>query len=356
MMGGRQLKRKERDTVPRRGDVRSNNPGREELVQPCGKDWVPCVSDCNLIPQNWVITCSTELIDDARESNRLLPSSETKTPWFKSSRYRPAPYVRIPSGPVDFHQRRVSTSISKPVGGIYTAPVAPNERTNFAINLLQAAVRMRHLGVQYNQVRFHALILKFRRPSAAVLVFSAGRVVCTGAKTQPRAVYLLNLMVQLLRENGYPGLRIKPDSWSVENIVASARMPSKINVKALYEANQQYCTYDPEIFPGVPFRKPSTRQGNKAITVLVFSTGNLVITGAKSEEELDYSLQECIPDIWAARVKTRRKKMDIVHRREIAPRKRDIVPRRKKKIEPSEGLCPSSSDGLRPSSSSSIVT
>jgi len=298
----------------------------------------PTIAACRLTTQNWVITCATEVAPSLARRHWALQARRSAdgdgdgpVPWSRWARFRRRQRGQSARGRwlCDYHGADDSMSISKPVGGLYHGPVDPAQRTNFAINLQEAAVRMRHLGVQYNPVRIHALIMKFRRPSAAVLVFSAGRIVCTGAKTQARAVFLLNVMTRMLREHGYPGLRIKPGSWAVQNVVASARVPARINIRRLYEANRQYCTYDPDIFPGVPFRKPLSKRfrsdprlygrarpplagakgapAKSKITILVFDTGSLVITGAKSEFGLRAALEDCLDDIWAARVRPRKR-------------------------------------------------
>jgi transcription initiation factor TFIID TATA-box-binding protein len=284
----------------------------------------PTIQDCHLNIENWVITCEAEIVPllSMRHNTMSLWKQETrhiKTPWSRYSRWKCRQHERLRKEQekrhrwFDYHRKETSTSVSKPVGGLYQSSVEPTQRTNFAINLQEAAVSMRHVGVQYNPARIHALIMKFRRPSAAVLVFAAGRIVCTGAKSQPRAIYLLNVMIYLLRTHGYPGLRIKPGSWAVQNVVASARMPARINVRRMYEANRQHCTYEPDIFPGVTFRKDEYAQGvhkstKNKIAILVFDTGSLVITGAKSEKALRSALEECLENIWNARVRTRKKR------------------------------------------------
>lgn len=308
--------------------------GRKGRVNVVPKKSTIGVKDCNMKTENWVIVCATEIIpSDAHRCIEVCLRDQAEayigknadtmppTPWSRYSRWKHREKKRRIQAalesqhiPVDYHKKEDSTTISRPVGGLYAAPVSPGERTNFAINLQEAAVRMRHLGAQYNPASIHALMLKFRHPSAAILVFSAGRMVCTGARTQARAIYLLNLAIDMLRHHGYPGLRMKPNSWAIVNVVASARVPAKINVRRLYEANRQYCTYDPDIFPGVPFKKKNQVVNNSGVTVrskttiLVFDSGSLVITGAKDEDELRDALEECLPDIWAARVRTRRRR------------------------------------------------
>ena len=205
-----------------------------------GVDRPPVVGECSLEVQNWVITCEIE------------------------------------------------------------APMHPAaaQFTRFSINLHHIAIALRHKGMQYNPERFHAGITRFRDPNGAVLVFSGCAVVCTGAKTQARAELLVATTISNIGSiSEYRGLRMKPDTWLVRNVVGSATMPFNINLERLYNANQSYCGYDPNIFPGLTFRliNPWAR------AILIFNSGKCVITGAQSDTNLPKALKLCIPYIWAAR-------------------------------------------------------
>jgi transcription initiation factor TFIID TATA-box-binding protein len=268
------------------------------------KGKVPTIEDCKLTPQNWVITCTTEICS----SERGVPYGD----YASVTGYRP----------INFRALKQSKSISKTTTSsgkkrkrassiAFTDHKNSNleTKTNFSINLFETAKRMRHLGVQYNPSSFHALILKMRQPSGAVLIFSTGTIVCTGPKRQYVATYLLNYSISLLREHGYPGLRIRPGSWSIENVVADATLPSKINLNYFYARHSECCNYEPSIFPGVTYRKTCeyTKSKGTTITILLYNSGRLVITGAKNEQHIKDVLTECLPEIWEARSKNTKK-------------------------------------------------
>jgi transcription initiation factor TFIID TATA-box-binding protein len=65
----------------------------------------------------------------------------------------------------------------------------------------------------------------------------------------------------------------------IQNIVASAALNQKINLKLIVE-KFTHAEYNPKVFPGLVFRlkKPKT-------ATLIFETGKMVCTGAKSEKE-----------------------------------------------------------------------
>jgi transcription initiation factor TFIID TATA-box-binding protein len=65
----------------------------------------------------------------------------------------------------------------------------------------------------------------------------------------------------------------------IQNIVASAALNQKISLKTIVEKFPQ-AEYSPRVFPGLVFRlkKPKT-------ATLIFETGKMVCTGAKSEKQ-----------------------------------------------------------------------
>jgi len=65
----------------------------------------------------------------------------------------------------------------------------------------------------------------------------------------------------------------------LQNIVASAALNQKISLKSIVE-KFPHAEYSPRVFPGLVFRlkKPKT-------ATLIFETGKMVCTGAKSEKE-----------------------------------------------------------------------
>lgn len=65
----------------------------------------------------------------------------------------------------------------------------------------------------------------------------------------------------------------------IENVVASASLEHGINLKAVVEMFP-IVEYRPKVFPGLVFRTKKPRTAN-----LIFRTGKMVCTGAKSEKE-----------------------------------------------------------------------
>jgi len=130
----------------------------------------------------------------------------------------------------------------------------------------------------YNPETFPGLILKLDVPKASALLFSSGKIICTGTKSLREARTAIDAITKKL---GAIGIKVKgePDI-EVQNMVASGDVGGKLNLNEIIFKFEN-TEYDPEQFPGLVYKLP-----NSHITFLLFGTGKIVITGAKSEKEI----------------------------------------------------------------------
>ncbi len=132
--------------------------------------------------------------------------------------------------------------------------------------------------VEYRPEQFPGLCFRLKNPKTATLIFSSGKMVCTGAKSVKLARKAVNKVVKELKSNGIVVLG-KPEI-TIQNIVASANLGGEVDLeKAVYLLNR--IMYEPEQFPGAVYR-----MNDPKVVILIFSTGKLVITGAKREEDV----------------------------------------------------------------------
>jgi len=132
--------------------------------------------------------------------------------------------------------------------------------------------------VEYHPDQFPGLVFRLKIPKTATLLFGSGKMVCTGSRSSELAVKAVNSVVQKLRKGGID-IRNKP-TVVVQNIVASASLGGKVHLE---EAARQLpkSMYEPEQFPGLIHRmkEPSA-------VILLFASGKLVCTGAKTEADV----------------------------------------------------------------------
>ncbi len=132
--------------------------------------------------------------------------------------------------------------------------------------------------VEYHPDQFPGLVFRLKFPKTATLIFSSGKMVCTGAKSSEQSVKAVKAVVQKLRKGG---IQIKNDATVViQNIVASASLGGKVHLE---DAARQLpkSMYEPEQFPGLIHRMAEPKT-----VILLFASGKLVCTGAKTEADV----------------------------------------------------------------------
>ena len=132
--------------------------------------------------------------------------------------------------------------------------------------------------VEYHPDQFPGLVFRLKIPKTATLIFSSGKMVCTGAKSEEQAIKAVKTVVQKLRK-GSIDIRNEP-IIDIQNIVASASLGGKVHLE---EAARQLpkSMYEPEQFPGLIHRMADPKT-----VILLFASGKLVCTGAKKETEV----------------------------------------------------------------------
>jgi transcription initiation factor TFIID TATA-box-binding protein len=132
--------------------------------------------------------------------------------------------------------------------------------------------------VEYHPDQFPGLVFRLKFPKTATLIFSSGKMVCTGSKSSEQASKAVNLVVQKLRK-GKIDIRNAP-KVVVQNIVASASLGGKVHLE---DAARQLpkSMYEPEQFPGLIHRMKEPKT-----VILLFASGKLVCTGGKTEADV----------------------------------------------------------------------
>ena len=134
----------------------------------------------------------------------------------------------------------------------------------------------------YNKKKFPGLVYRVKAPKAAFLIFTTGKIVCTGAKNVEDVRTVITNLAKTLKSIGFEKINLEPEIH-VQNIVASADLKTNLNLNAVAPAlGLENIEYEPEQFPGLVYRIKQPR-----VVVLIFSTGKLVITGGKSPEECE---------------------------------------------------------------------
>jgi transcription initiation factor TFIID TATA-box-binding protein len=139
-------------------------------------------------------------------------------------------------------------------------------------------------GVEYRPEQFPGLVFRLKRPKTATLIFSSGKMVCTGAKSEKEAKRAVMKVVKELKKGGI--IIIGKPELKIQNIVASAGVGGMIDLeKAAYSLG--HSMYEPEQFPGLIYRMAEPK-----VVILLFASGKLVCTGAKKEEDVYVAVEK----------------------------------------------------------------
>jgi len=144
-------------------------------------------------------------------------------------------------------------------------------------------------NTEYNPEQFPGLVIRIKEPKTSALIFSSGKVVCTGARSMDKVHESIKKIIKSLEKINIK-IKIEPEV-KIQNIVASGTvgMDLNLNVLAMKLPNTEY---EPEQFPGLVYKLMEAKA-----TFLLFSNGKVVCTGTKSEQEVENALDMLIANL-----------------------------------------------------------
>jgi len=136
----------------------------------------------------------------------------------------------------------------------------------------------------FTKKKFPGLVYRTKEPKSAFLIFRSGKVVCTGSKTEEGVRRVMDTLSADLRGIGVEV--VEHPEFRVQNIVASANVGRELNLGAIVVGLElEGMEYEPEVFPGLVYRIAEPKSA-----ILIFSSGRLVITGGKTLEDCEKSV------------------------------------------------------------------
>jgi transcription initiation factor TFIID TATA-box-binding protein len=148
-------------------------------------------------------------------------------------------------------------------------------------------------NTEYNPEQFPGLVIRIKDPKTSALIFSSGKVVCTGARTLEKVEESIKKIIKSLEKINIK-IKVKPQI-NIQNIVASGSVGMDLNLNEL-ATKLQNVEYEPEQFPGLVYKLQPTKVNPQA-TFLLFSNGKIVCTGTKSEKEVHLALDKLIENL-----------------------------------------------------------
>jgi transcription initiation factor TFIID TATA-box-binding protein len=153
------------------------------------------------------------------------------------------------------------------------------------LDLKKIALHARN--AEYNPKRFAAVIMRIRDPRTTALIFSSGKMVCTGAKSEEQAKLAARKYARIVQKLGFPAKFL---DFKIQNMVGSCDVKFPIRLEGLVLSHGQFSSYEPELFPGLIYRMVKPR-----IVLLIFVSGKVVLTGAKVRQEIYEAFENIYP-------------------------------------------------------------
>jgi transcription initiation factor TFIID TATA-box-binding protein len=139
-------------------------------------------------------------------------------------------------------------------------------------------------NVKYNPRNFIALIFRIPDPKTGFLIFPNGKIVINGSKSFDHCKKAVAEIEKILCKE--LGLSVSLRNVTIHNVVGSVDVKFLIDVKKLCVSYKSQTIYTPELFPGLKFQIHSPK-----LCALIFHSGKIVLTGAKSVMEVEKGAQ-----------------------------------------------------------------
>ncbi len=147
---------------------------------------------------------------------------------------------------------------------------------------------------EYNPTRFPGLIFRLKSPKTATLLFRSGKLVCTGSKTLEQVEQTIKTVIKAVEKAGIH-IASSP-KYEVQNIVASADLGGPVNLTSVVVSlGLERVEYEPEVFPGLVYRLSEPK-----VVILLFGSGRLVCTGARTAQDVEAAVKKIKEELQAA--------------------------------------------------------
>jgi len=199
-----------------------------------------------------------------------------------SSQHGPPVYAPVasPAPPTPAVLQQTATDIIPQLQNIVST-------VNMCSKLDLKKIALHARNAEYNPKRFAAVIMRIREPRTTALIFSSGKMVCTGAKSEEDSRLAARKYARIVQKLGF---QTKFKDFKIQNMVGSCDVKFPIRLEGLVLTHSQFSSYEPELFPGLIYRMVKPR-----IVLLIFVSGKVVLTGAKVRQEIYEAFDNIYP-------------------------------------------------------------
>lgn len=222
-------------------------------------------------------------------TNSPMPPSNQQTGIYYPSNPSMAPGTPMSGQPMTPQSQQPMTPMSMSAEQSGIVPQLQNivSTVNLSCKLDLKKIALHARNAEYNPKRFAAVIMRIREPRTTALIFSSGKMVCTGAKSEEQSRLAARKYARVIQKLGFPAKFV---DFKIQNIVGSCDVRFPIRLEGLVLAHSQFASYEPELFPGLIYRMVKPK-----IVLLIFVSGKVVLTGAKVRSEIYEAFESIYP-------------------------------------------------------------
>lgn len=153
------------------------------------------------------------------------------------------------------------------------------------LDLKKIALQVRN--TEYNPKRFSGVIVRLRDPKTTAMLFASGKMMCTGARSEDDSKIAARKFAYMVKKLGFAARFV---DFKVHNIVASTDVRFAIRLESLASEHAMFSSYEPELFSGLVYRMLQPK-----VVLLVFVSGKVVLTGAKTRDDVYTAFEKIYP-------------------------------------------------------------
>ena len=132
---------------------------------------------------------------------------------------------------------------------------------------------------QYNPDEFSGVTLKLDYPKTVILLLPSGKTICTGAINMEEVEASIKKITEKIAS---VGIKVMSNpKLETQNIVVSTDLKKELHLSSIAkDLSLENVNYEPEKFPGLKYNMDDI-----GASLLIFSSGKIVCTGAKNYED-----------------------------------------------------------------------
>ena len=148
--------------------------------------------------------------------------------------------------------------------------------------------------VEFDPDKYPGAYVRLEEVEPLITVYRTGKYIITGSTSEEEAYSSRKRFLELLSDSGV--LDTPEDNWfSMQNYVCTGDLDQVQNLNALaIGLGLELTEYEPEQFPGLVFRPD-----DHPVVILIFSSGKVVVTGAKDINVAKVAFQSLKEDLEA---------------------------------------------------------